>query len=99
MTYSKENASRGMGWNPKEWRTRSACREVDTAIFFPDTGDEVATAAAKAVCRTCPVREACLDFALLTRQNDGVWGGLDEDERRRVRRRRQESDRKSRKAG
>lgn len=80
-------------YDPKEWRSRAACRDVDTAVFFPETESEVA--AAKAVCASCPVREACLDFALVTRQDDGVWGGLDENERRRVRRRRQEAARKA----
>jgi len=79
--------------DPKEWRLAAACRDLDTAVFFPETDDEVA--AAKAVCATCPVREACLEFALVTRQDDGVWGGLDENERRRLRRRRQEAARKA----
>ena len=68
-------------YDPNEWREDAACRDLDTAIFFPETDE--ATAAAKAVCATCPVREACLQFALVTRQDDGVWGGLDENERRR----------------
>jgi WhiB family redox-sensing transcriptional regulator len=80
-------------FDPQEWRLDAACRDLDTAVFFPETAEEVA--AAKAVCATCPVREACLDFALITRQDDGVWGGLDENERRRVRRRRQEAARKA----
>jgi len=76
-----------------EWRRRAACRDLDTAVFFPETADQVATA--KAVCASCPVREACLDFAVITRQDDGVWGGLDENARRRVRRRRQDAARKA----
>lgn len=80
-------------YDPDDWRLDAACRDLDTAIFFPET--EEAVAAAKAVCATCPVREACLEFALITRQDDGVWGGLDENERRRVRRRRQEAARKA----
>ena len=80
-------------YDPGEWRVHAACRELDTAIFFPDSDDEAAVA--KLVCATCPVRQACLDFAILTRQDDGVWGGLDENERRRVRRRRQEAARKA----
>ncbi|HTJ74847.1 MAG TPA: WhiB family transcriptional regulator [Acidimicrobiales bacterium] len=80
-------------YDPNEWRQDAACRDMDTAIFFPET--EEAAAAAKAVCATCPVREACLQFALVTRQDDGVWGGLDENERRRLRRRRQEAARKA----
>lgn len=80
-------------YDPDDWRLDAACRDLDTAIFFPES--EEAVAAAKAVCAACPVREACLEFALITRQDDGVWGGLDENERRRVRRRRQEAARKA----
>ena len=79
-------------YDPDDWRQDAACRDLDTAIFFPDTDEEVA--AALAVCATCPVREACLEFALVTRQDDGVWGGLTETERRRLRRRRQEAARR-----
>lgn len=79
--------------DPKEWRLDAACRDLDTAVFFPET--EAQVAAAKAVCATCPVRELCLEFALVTRQDDGVWGGLDENERRRARRRRQDAARKA----
>lgn len=80
-------------YDPDDWRFDAACRDLDTAIFFPDTDDQIAQA--KAVCATCPVRDACLEFAVITRQNDGVWGGLDENERRRVRRLRQEAARKA----
>jgi WhiB family redox-sensing transcriptional regulator len=69
------------------WKDKAACRNLDTLLFFPDS--EADAGPAKEVCATCPVREACLDFALTTRQHDGVWGGLTESERRRVRRRRQ----------
>ncbi len=80
-------------FDPDDWRLDAACRDLDTAVFFPETGD--AAAVAKAICASCPVREACLEFALITRQDDGVWGGLDENERRRARRRRQEAARKA----
>jgi WhiB family redox-sensing transcriptional regulator len=68
------------------WRQQAACRDADTAIFFPDSDTEAGPALA--VCATCPVREACLEFALATNQADGVWGGATETERRRLRRRR-----------
>ena len=80
-------------YNPDDWRQDAACRDLDKAIFFPDSEEE--TGAAKAVCATCPVRDACLEFALVTRQDDGVWGGLTETERRRLRRRRQEAARRT----
>jgi WhiB family redox-sensing transcriptional regulator len=69
-----------------DWRQDAACRTADTSVFFPDTEEEAATA--KAICAACPVREACLTFALANRQEQGVWGGMTETERRRLRRRR-----------
>ena len=72
------------------WRAKAACRDIDTSWFFPD-GDAVGdadVAAALAVCASCPVRDECLEFALTTRQDDGIWGGTTEAERKRIRRRR-----------
>ena len=80
-------------FDPDDWRQASACRDLDTAIFFPDS--EEASGPALAVCASCPVRGACLEFALITRQDDGIWGGLPETERRRLRRRRQEAARRT----
>jgi WhiB family redox-sensing transcriptional regulator len=76
-------------WQP--WRRRAACRDADTNLFFPAGGAGEAVEqieAAKAICAVCPVRDECLEFALSTNQRDGIWGGLDETERRRERRRR-----------
>jgi WhiB family redox-sensing transcriptional regulator len=76
----------------QSWRGRAACRDADTNLFFPagETGEaEAQIVEAKAICATCPVREQCLEFAISSNQRDGIWGGLDETERRRVRRRRQ----------
>ncbi|MEU5716301.1 WhiB family transcriptional regulator [Streptomyces sp. NPDC020403] len=73
------------------WRTHAACRDEDPDLFFPigSTGPAlVQTEEAKAVCRQCPVREKCLDWALENGQDSGVWGGLDENERRALKRRR-----------
>lgn len=71
------------------WRARARCRGVDPVVFHPvneDDGDE-----AKAICALCPVREACLEYAIVAREKDGVWGGLTARERRRVIRRRRRS--------
>jgi WhiB family redox-sensing transcriptional regulator len=68
-----------------EWKEKAACRNLDTSLFFPDS--EADAGPAKEVCAGCPVREQCLQFALDTRQRDGVWGGMTETERRRIRRR------------
>jgi WhiB family redox-sensing transcriptional regulator len=62
-------------------------------MFFPATED--AAGPAKAVCAACPVREQCLEWAIATRQEDGVWGGLTDNERRRLRRRRRDAARRA----
>lgn len=77
------------GWDNERWRDQAACRDADANLFFPagSTGHAVEQIeAAKAVCRSCPVQQACLQFALETNQEAGIWGGHDEDERRRLRR-------------
>lgn len=77
------------GWDSGQWRGGAACREVEPSLFFPVgvTGPaEVQIVAAKAVCGRCEVREVCLEFAVQTNQEYGVWGGMDEEERRAIRR-------------
>ena len=59
-------------------------------IFHP-LSDEDAAEDAKAICELCPVREACLEYAISAREKDGVWGGLTARERRRVIRQRRRS--------
>ena len=79
------------GWDMDDWRERAACRHSDPDLFFPvgDTGPAVDHAeAAKAVCRQCPVRVDCLEYALTSNQDAGVWGGATEEERRKLRRQR-----------
>ncbi len=75
-------------WDNDGWRHQAACRHTDANLFFPvgSTGSAIDQIdAAKAVCRSCPVQDACLRFAFETNQEAGVWGGKDEDERRRLR--------------
>ena len=71
------------------WRQRAACRGVDPDIFYASSDEEAEEA--KAICRVCPVREACLEYALVNRERDGVWGGATERERRRIIRQRRKS--------
>ena len=71
------------------WRNRAACRGVDPDIFFPVSDEDAVQA--KAICAECPVREACLEWALATRERDGVWGGATERERRRMIRQRRKT--------
>jgi WhiB family transcriptional regulator, redox-sensing transcriptional regulator len=71
------------------WRNRAACRGVDPDVFYPASDEE--TEVAKAICAQCPVREACLEYALANRERDGVWGGATERERRRMIRQRRKT--------
>ena len=68
------------------WRTFAACRTVDPEVFYPGRGED--TAAAKAICAACPVRDVCLEVSLANGERFGIWGGLSERERRLERRRR-----------
>lgn len=71
------------------WRRHAACIGLDPDVFYPIS--EEAAGEAKAVCRECPVREPCLEYALANRERDGVWGGATERERRRMIRQRRKS--------
>jgi WhiB family redox-sensing transcriptional regulator len=62
------------------------CTGCDPELFFPERG--VSTREAKEACRGCVVREECLEFALDNREKFGIWGGMSERERRRLRRNR-----------
>jgi WhiB family redox-sensing transcriptional regulator len=68
--------------DPQAWRERAACKEMDPRIFFPELRENCAQA--REVCRQCPVRTDCLDFALATRQRFGFWGGMNVKERDRL---------------
>lgn len=68
---------------PGSWLGRGACRDVPTAMFFPGRG--ASTKPAKEVCRSCPVAEECREYALGIPQLTGVWGGLSDVERKRIR--------------
>jgi WhiB family redox-sensing transcriptional regulator len=72
------------------WQQRAACRGPHSLVFFPPSHferkdeREEREAQAKAICATCPVRKACLEYALRIREPHGVWGGLNELERKQV---------------
>ncbi|MCW2900007.1 MAG: whiB [Streptosporangiaceae bacterium] len=71
------------------WMDRAACLTRDPELFFPigTTGPAAQQAdSAKRICALCPARIECLEYAIETGQDFGVWGGLDEDERRDLRR-------------
>lgn len=65
-----------------EWMTRADCLGTDPDVFF---GGKTDAAAARRICRACPVREACREFAIADASLLGVWGGTTERERRAIR--------------
>jgi WhiB family redox-sensing transcriptional regulator len=69
-----------------DWRVFSNCLDIDPDLFFPERG--ASQKEAKAVCRSCIVREECLEYALDNHEKFGIWGGLSERERRRYLRQR-----------
>lgn len=68
------------------WQNEANCLGVDPDLFFPDRG--TSTREAKEICRGCVVRLDCLEYALTNGEKFGIWGGLSERERRRLRRQR-----------
>lgn len=75
-----------VGAVPVDWRRLAACQSAEPDLFFPVSGGGWARQVerAKALCRACPVRRQCLQYAINEDEAYGVWGGLTEDERRRV---------------
>lgn len=67
------------------WMAEAACRTVDPELFYPPPGQNGVVAAAKSICRSCPVQLDCLRFAVDNREPHGIWGGLSANERRRLR--------------
>jgi WhiB family redox-sensing transcriptional regulator len=68
-----------------EWQERALCAQTDPEAFFPEKGGS--TREAKRVCLSCEVRVECLEYALSNDERFGIWGGLSERERRRVKKR------------
>jgi WhiB family transcriptional regulator, redox-sensing transcriptional regulator len=81
--------TRTFDWDAEDWREKASCRSVDPDLFFPVGTTGIALVQiehAKSVCQQCDVKQACLDFAIQTNQESGVWGGTSEEERRKLRR-------------
>jgi WhiB family redox-sensing transcriptional regulator len=70
----------------RRWQRRANCLGVDPDLFFPERG--ASTKEAKSVCARCEVKDECLEFAITNAEKFGIWGGLSERERRRIRRER-----------
>ncbi|WP_327205343.1 WhiB family transcriptional regulator [Rhodococcus opacus] len=74
-----------------DWQLSAACRDADPAVFFHRDNErgeprESRVRAAKRICRRCPVRARCLNYALEAYERHGIWGGYTEDERRTLQR-------------
>lgn len=68
----------------RSWQSDALCAQTDPEAFFPEKGGS--TREAKKVCESCEVRSQCLDYALENDERFGIWGGLSERERRKLRR-------------
>jgi WhiB family redox-sensing transcriptional regulator len=76
-----------------DWQEEALCRRYENIVFFGDDGEselekQGREARAKSICKTCPVLEPCLEFAMETNQKYGIWGGLTSKERASLKRRR-----------
>ncbi|WNV74757.1 WhiB family transcriptional regulator [Geodermatophilus sp. DSM 44513] len=75
----------GLEAEAQAWQERALCAETDPEAFFPEKGGS--TREAKKICTGCEVKAECLEYALANDERFGIWGGLSERERRRLRRR------------
>jgi len=66
----------------RDWHERALCAQVDSELFFPEKGGS--TREAKRICQGCDVRAECLEYALAHDERFGIWGGLSERERRKL---------------
>ena len=71
--------------NQLAWQSDSLCAQTDPEAFFPEKGGS--TRDAKKICSSCEVRSHCLEYALENDERFGIWGGLSERERRKLRKR------------
>src|SRR6201995_5607221 len=77
----------------RSWQGKANCLGVDPDLFFPERG--ASTKEAKEVCRGCVVKDECLEYALQNGEKFGIWGGMSERERRRIRRQRAQARREA----
>lgn len=68
------------------WRQKAKCRGLDPSLFFPERGDNATLSQAKKICRDCPVKLDCLQYAVENREEFGVWGEMTVKGFRKVRR-------------
>ena len=75
----------GIDDDASAWQAVALCAQTDPEAFFPEKGGS--TREAKSVCKVCEVKNECLEYALTHDERYGIWGGLSERERRKLRRR------------
>jgi WhiB family transcriptional regulator, redox-sensing transcriptional regulator len=79
-----EDEFEGIEEATEQWQDRALCAQTDPEAFFPEKGGS--TREAKKICLGCEVRSECLEYALAKDERFGIWGGLSERERRRLKR-------------
>ena len=91
LSFRRERGSRCHQYDSEEaWQVRAACRGPQSSVFFPPAQFErkeeklAREHRAKAICAQCPVRQPCLQYALKIREPHGIWGGLNEVERKQL---------------
>ncbi|MDE2591791.1 MAG: WhiB family transcriptional regulator [Actinomycetales bacterium] len=77
--------SDGEDTNPLAWQADAICSQTDPEAFFPEKGGS--TRDAKRICAGCDVKQQCLEYALANDERFGIWGGLSERERRKLKKR------------
>lgn len=88
MTMVRSPYTRNTSIEGSDWRDQAECLKADPELFFPTTIMDVNTIEkAQAICGRCAVHNACLEYALRTGQDSGIWGGLTEEERKAMKRR------------
>ena len=75
----------GLEADAQSWQERALCAETDPEAFFPEKGGS--TREAKKICTGCEVKAECLEYALANDERFGIWGGLSERERRKLKKR------------
>ena len=79
-----DRAEVGLTPDDELWQENALCAQTDPEAFFPEKGGS--TREAKRICLGCEVKDACLEYALAKDERFGIWGGLSERERRRLKR-------------
>ena len=83
MEYKEESLNNLLRLQELWWQVDASCQDQDPDLFFPNRG--ASTRKAKQICSECTVQEHCLEYAIVNAEKFGIWGGLSERERRKIR--------------